>query len=57
MSKVGRMLVVVAAAMIQIILGILYGFSGLAVPAWGCFSVWCICAAMINHMMGFSKGN
>lgn len=47
MSKMGRMLIVIIAIMIQIALGILYGFSGISVPAWGCFLIWCICAAII----------
>ena len=57
MSKMGRMLVVVMAVMVQVVLGVLYGFSGLSIPAWGCFAVWCVCAVMIDYMMGFSKGN
>lgn len=55
MSKMGRMLVVVMAVMIQVVLGLLYGFSGVSVPAWGCFMVWCICAAIICRFSGAPK--
>ena len=42
-----RMFVVVLAVMIQVILGVLYGFSKVPVPAGVCFLLWCVCAAMI----------
>ena len=52
MSKKGRMLVVMIAIMIQVVLGALYGFSGISVPAWCCFGVWCACAAVICRFVG-----
>ena len=55
MSKMGRMLVVLMAVMVQVVLGLLYGFSGVSVPAWGCFVVWCICAAIICRFSGAPK--
>jgi len=57
MSKMIRMFVVIIAVMIQVILGILYGFSGVSVPAWGCFAVWCVCAVMIDYIIGLPKRN
>lgn len=52
MNKMGRKLMVVMAVMIQVVLGLLYGFSGVSVPAWGCFMVWCVCAAIIYRFVG-----
>ena len=52
MSKKGRMLVVMIAVMIQVVLGALYGFSGVSVPAWCCFGVWCACAAVFYRFVG-----
>ena len=52
MSKKGRMFVITIAVMIQVILGALYGFSGISVSAWGCFTVWCACAAVIYRFVG-----
>lgn len=52
MNKMGRMLVVIVAIMVQIILGLLYGFSGVSVSAGGCFVIWCVCAAIIYRLVG-----
>ena len=52
MSKRGRILVVVIAIVIQMILAVLYGFSMIAVPAWGGFAGWCACAAIVCRMIG-----
>ena len=54
MSKMGRMFVVIIAVMVQVILGLLYGFSGMAIPAWGCFVTWCACAAVICKVVGLT---
>lgn len=50
MSK-RKMLVVIIAVMIQMILGALYGFSSVSVPEWGCFVIWCACAAVIYRVV------
>lgn len=55
MNKIGRMLVVVFALMIQVIISILYGFSGISVPAWGCFLTWCVCAVIVYRFVGVPK--
>ena len=52
MSKTGRILVIIIAIVIQAVLGILYGFSGVCVPAWGCFVTWCVCASIIYRFAG-----
>lgn len=52
MNKMGRMLVVIVAIMVQVILGLLYGFSGVSVSAGGCFVIWCVCAAIIYRLVG-----
>ena len=52
MSKKGRMFVITIAVMIQVILGALYGFSGISVSAGGCFFIWCVCAAVIYRFVG-----
>jgi len=57
MSKMIRMFVVIIAVMVQVVLGIIYGFSGVSVPAWGCFAVWCVCAVMIDYIIGLPKRN
>ena len=55
MSKMGRMFVVIIAVMVQVVLGLLYGFSGMTIPAWGCFVTWCVCAAVIYRFVGVAK--
>ena len=52
MNKKGRVLVIVAALFLQVILGALYGFSMVSVPAWLYFMIWCVCAAMICKTAG-----
>ena len=52
MNKKGRMFVVIIAVMIQVLLGVLYGFSKVPVPAGVCFIIWCVCAAMICRLTG-----
>jgi heme A synthase len=47
MNKKGRMFVVIIAVMIQVMLGILFGFTKVQVPAGVCFLAWCACAMMI----------
>ena len=55
MSKMLRMFVVIIAVMVQVILGLLYGFSGVSVPAWGGFLTWCFCALIIYRFIGVPK--
>ena len=55
MSKTGRMFVVIIAVMVQVVLGLLYGFSGVTIPAWGCFITWCGCAAIICRVAGLPE--
>ena len=55
MSKRGRKMIVTLALAVQIILGILYGFSDIQVPAAVCFIIWCGCAMMINRVMEVSE--
>jgi len=52
MKKTGRTLVVIIAAIIQVVLGILYGFSEITVSAGGCLAIWCVCTAMICRFLG-----
>ena len=52
MNKKGRMFIVTIAIMIQVMLGVLYGFSKVSVPPEICFCVWCVCAVMICRFTG-----
>ena len=47
MNKIGRIVVVIISVVIQVLLGVLYGFSKIQVPSGVCFLIWCVCAAMI----------
>ena len=52
MNKKGRMFIVTIAIMIQVMLGVLYGFSKVSVPPEICFCVWCVCAVMSCRLTG-----
>ena len=47
MSKSGKWMVVMVAIVVQIVLGIVYGFSSIQIPASVCFIIWCACTMMI----------
>jgi len=47
----GRIAVVVVAVLVQLILGMLYGFSVVKIPALGSFIIWCACAVAICRMV------
>ena len=51
MSKSGRWMVVMVAIVVQIVLGIVYGFSSMQIPASVCFIIWCACTMMICRVV------
>lgn len=52
MNKRGRVLVVLVGVVLQLMLGVLYGFSKAPVSGLGCFAIWCGCAFIVYQFVG-----
>lgn len=52
MNKKGRVLMVIMGIILQVALGVWFGFSNTPISNTGCFAIWCACAFVIYHFSG-----